>query len=57
VGGWLDPIMEFQPSLPTMPLPPPKASLWKESVKKDIVCIKGLNFPLGNHQWNPVKGK
>jgi len=26
------------------------AGLWKESVKKDIVCIKGLNFPLGNHQ-------
>lgn len=28
----------------------PKFSHWKESVKKDIVCIKGPNFPLGNHQ-------
>lgn len=42
--------MEFQPLSLKMPLPPQKVSHWKGSVRKDIVCIKGPNFPLGNHQ-------
>lgn len=28
-----------------------------QNFNQDIVCIKGLSFPVGNQQGNPVKGE
>lgn len=37
--------------------PAPLTWCTTQNVNQDIVCIKGLRFPVGNHKGNPVKGE
>lgn len=37
--------------------PTPLTCRLAQNTNQDIVCIKGLSFPVGNHRGNPVKGE